>query len=65
MRCDGNKLHARITDEGYIEVKCRSKFCGASADVVVLHAFDPKTGRIVITRRYRNPAVLRKGKSDG
>jgi hypothetical protein len=43
--------------QGIIEVKCRSKFCGAEPGVVVLHRFDAKTGEVLGTSRYRTLAV--------
>jgi hypothetical protein len=36
-----------------IEVKCRSKRCGAEPGVLVLHRFDSSTGQYLGTKRYR------------
>lgn len=53
MRCE-TKLHGILVD-GVIEIKCSSKFCGAAAGVVVLHRFDPMTGDLISTNKYRTP----------
>lgn len=39
LRC-GNKLHGIIGDDGVLEVRCTSRFCGAGNGVVVVHRFD-------------------------
>lgn len=57
LRCPG-KLRGVITDEGFIEVKCHSYKCGASSDVVVLHYFDPTTGDLDHTKKYRDAKIL-------
>lgn len=57
LRCDGS-LHGILTDEGFVEVKCHSFKCGASSEVVVLHYFDPSSGKLVKTNRYRDAKVL-------
>jgi hypothetical protein len=55
LRCP-NKLHGVLTDDGYLEVKCRSRACGAApGEVVVYHRFDPLTGDLQGTHRYRDP----------
>jgi hypothetical protein len=56
LRCDGNILHAIVVGEGsgIVEVRCRSKFCGRTAGVVVLHRFDLSTGEAT-TRQYQEP----------
>jgi len=56
LRCD-NKKFGELTDDGYIEVKCSSKFCGAPG-TVVLHRFDPLTGKLIITKRFRDPVPV-------
>lgn len=57
LRC-GAKLHGTL-DDGIIEVKCNSRFCGAETGVVVLHRFDAITGELVETRQFNDPG--RKG----
>lgn len=55
LRC-GSKLHGLlIIDSQVIEVKCNSRFCGASRDVVVLHRFAITTGELIETRTFRDP----------
>lgn len=53
LRCDSKKF-GELTDD-FLEVKCPSKFCGAAPGVVVLHRFDPLTGELMNTRRFRDP----------
>lgn len=57
LRCD-NKKFGELTDDGYIEVKCPSKFCGAASGIVVLHRFDPLTGELITTKRFRDPVPV-------
>lgn len=54
LRC-AHKLHGIIRDDGTVEVKCDSKFCGHGPGVVVLHRFDPATGDLVETVTLKNP----------
>jgi hypothetical protein len=56
LRCH-NKLHGVISD-GLLEFKCGSSFCGAGAGVVVIHKFDPISGRLVDTKRYKDTPVI-------
>lgn len=53
LRC-GGRIHG-VINTGTIEVKCRSKSCGASAKVVVMHRFDLRTGELVETLKFKNP----------
>lgn len=55
LRCD-SKLHGVLVDEGYIEVKCSSRFCGADKGTVVLHRFSVYDGTIVTTLRFKEPS---------
>ena len=57
VRCTG-KLLFIITDEGLWEVKCTSYKCGAQDGVVVFHRFDPLTGELVKTMKYRDAKLL-------
>jgi hypothetical protein len=57
VRCPG-KLRFVITDEGLWEVKCHSFKCGASKEVVVLHYYDPATGELTKTKKYRDAKIL-------
>ena len=60
LRCKG-KLHGIITVEGtgVIEFKCRSRWCGAGRNRVILHKFDVATGEYK-TDRFTDP-VPKKG----
>lgn len=51
LRC-GNKMHGNL-DDGVIEVKCDSRFCGAGKGVVVLHRFDATNGKLIETLTFR------------
>lgn len=53
LRCESGKKFAVL--DGYIEVKCNSPRCGSAPGVVVLHRFDPITGELVQTLRFRAP----------
>lgn len=53
LRCD-HRLHGHI-DEGVIEFSCRSRLCGKRPGVVVIHRFDVTTGKLIETRRFRDP----------
>jgi hypothetical protein len=63
LRCDNHILFGRVID-GLLDVKCRSNRCGAATGVVVIHRFDIHTGRIIETKRFKDPAY-RKGVTHG
>jgi hypothetical protein len=42
LRCE-TKLHGRL-DDGILEVKCSSKFCGARPGILVYHRFNLDDG---------------------
>ena len=54
LRCKG-KLHGIVVREGTgeLEIKCRSRWCGANPDAVILHRFDIKTGNYT-TKAFKN-----------
>lgn len=56
LRCPNGIKFAELLDSGVIEVKCRSNRCGAGEGVIVLHQFDPLTGELVDTKRFREVA---------
>lgn len=56
LRCP-SRLHGILKDK-MIEVKCRSKFCGASSFATVFHYFDPINGQLVQTKRYKEPPIV-------
>lgn len=57
LRCDA-KLHGNL-ENGKLEVKCDSRFCGHRPGVVVLHTFNLETGEMT-TKQYKNPPVVEK-----
>lgn len=57
VRCP-SRIHAVLTDEGLLEVKCKSSHCGAGRGTVVLHYFDPVTWRLVRTQTFLAPEPL-------
>jgi len=63
IRCEAKKF-GELTEDGWLEVKCPSKFCGAAPGVVVIHRFNPETGKLLETKRFREPgpeSVLKGG----
>lgn len=58
LRCP-NKMHGVLIkstqDDGLVEVKCISRWCGAGPGVVVTHQFSTRTGKLVSTQRFRQP----------
>ena len=55
LRCP-NKLHGEFfPEEGWLEIKCKSRWCGARKDVVVIHRFDVTTGKLLETLKFRDP----------
>lgn len=61
LRCSSSILHGVIED-GVLEVLCKSNRCGKESGVVVLHRFNVETGKLIETKKYKDPT--RKGKSD-
>lgn len=64
LRCDHNILFGKIdTEEGFLEVRCRSRLCGhVPGEVVVLHRFSLDSGKLLDTVRYADPAFLMRRK---
>ena len=60
LRCR-HTMHGILVD-GLVEVKCRHPKCGGPG-VIVLHRFNPQTGKLVKTLRFREP--IRKEVSNG
>lgn len=54
LRCT-SRLHGILTEEGLLEIKCRSSKCGARKGVVVMHYFDPETWELKDTRHFQDP----------
>lgn len=61
LRCE-HKQHGLLLEDGRLEIKCSSRFCGAQPGVVVLHRFDLHTGAVE-TVRYKEPHM--KGQANG
>lgn len=63
LRCE-HKMHGMLVD-GLLEVKCGSNLCGSRPGVVVIHRFNPETGELVNTKRYKDtPTINRKGQGN-
>lgn len=59
LRC-GNGIKFGDLHDGVLEVKCRSSRCGHGEGSVVIHRFDPLTGELLETKRFKDPATGRK-----
>jgi len=60
----GFHLHGRLLDNGLLEVACQSRMCGKVAGNVILHRFNPTTGLLVETLRYKKPLQPQREKED-
>lgn len=58
LRCDSDKLLGRL-DEGLIELRCRSRWCGYRPGVVIIHRFSAVTGLLIDTKQYQNPSTTK------
>jgi hypothetical protein len=54
LRC-GNTLHGRLTDERWLEVKCKRRACGYVKGSIILHTIDITTGKLVSTKKFAEP----------
>lgn len=54
FRCP-SALHGRITEQGLVEVSCKSRWCGKEPGVVILHRFNAETGELVETLKFKAP----------
>lgn len=54
LRC-ANTLYGRLTDDRWLEVKCKRRACGYSKGTVVLHTIDIMTGHVVSTKQFAEP----------
>lgn len=63
LRC-GKRLHGILSDDGVLEIACRSALCGHTDGVVVIHKFDATTGEFLGTNRYKDPKMIN-GKEHG
>jgi hypothetical protein len=58
LRCDNNIKFGELDREDHVlEVKCRSRRCGAEPGVVVVHGFDLESGKLLGTRKFRDPVA--------
>lgn len=65
LRCPNQILFGELDHEdGVLEVKCRSKRCGAAPGKVILHRFSTHTGNFLETKVFRDPKQ-RKDRDDG
>jgi hypothetical protein len=55
LRCDAT-LHGRLTDNRWLEVKCKRRACGHAKGSVILHTIDIQTGKVVSTKKFAEPA---------
>lgn len=58
LRCD-HALYGLLTDERWLEVKCKRRACGFKKGLVVLHTIDIKTGKVVSTKRFTDPRFIK------
>jgi hypothetical protein len=62
LRCDNGILFG-VLDEGAIEVKCRSAYCGHAPGTVVIHRFSLATGELLYTSRFKDPGTKQRKES--
>lgn len=63
-KLQGRIVRFRYADEPWwvLEIKCDSRICkGFGTGVVVLHYFSLLDGKLLETKRYRNPPEASKG----
>lgn len=54
LRCKGT-LHGQVTDNRWLEVKCKRRICGYKSGMVLLHTIDLQTGKVVSTKKFAEP----------
>jgi len=62
LRCPYKK-HAELLD-GILEVRCKSRLCGALPGVIVLHRFD-MDGNLVDTLKLKDPPTREEKGANG
>lgn len=60
LRCT-NTLFGRLTDNRWLEVKCKRRACGYVKGTVVLHTIDILTGEVVKTDCFQDPKNRKEG----
>ncbi len=48
-----------LLDKGILEVRCKSKWCGARSGVIVLHRISLETGMVVKTLQFQDPKRMK------
>lgn len=56
LRC-GKRLHGVLTDDGVLEISCRSALCGHRDGIIVIHRFDAGTGELLDTKRFKDAST--------
>lgn len=64
LRCP-YKLHGLLHADGVLEVRCKSRKCGAKPGVVVIHRFKIPSGELIDTRRHRDINPTNKEEAHG
>ncbi len=68
LRCPSKK-HGELlqpsNDEGVVEVRCVSRWCGGRSGVIVLHRFSTHTGELMQTNKYQQPPTQEGRVGDG
>jgi hypothetical protein len=64
LRCAFKKFGELYPEDGILEIKCSSSYCGARPGVIVIHGFDIQTGKLVGTDIYKDPGATT-GKEKG
>lgn len=59
LRC-GTTLHGRLTDNRWLEVKCKRRACGYAKGKVILHTIDITTGEVVKTDVFAEPSTQKR-----
>lgn len=59
LRC-GTTLHGRLTDNRWLEVKCKRRACGYVKGTVVLHTIDIQTGEVTKTEIFADPSTQKR-----
>lgn len=62
LRCNTD-LYGRLTDNRWLEVKCKRRACGYKKGTVVLHTIDITTGKTVSTKKFSEPPTQKGGGS--
>jgi hypothetical protein len=63
LRCNGT-LHGHVTDNRWLEVKCKRRICGWRKGTILLHTIDLQTGKVVSSRQFREPGMKKEGQHD-